>query len=309
MARCLESLSVLDYPKERIEVIVADGRSVDNTAQIARHYGAEVVINEKEVVVSGRNRGFARARGEIIAFTDADCVFEAAWAKNAVAYFGDAEVGGIGGPTLSPADSSAFELAVDALFAFAGDLKSTTHLRQKGMVREVSDIPGCNCFYRRQALLAAMPVEESFLTAEDVWMNRSVRCAGYRLLRVPDVVVWHYRRSRPVGFLRQMYRFAIGRLQVGKRDHALLNPFHIVSGLALPLFALSALLAYIFGSAAIIILSAIVVLAIAAASCLAKTRSLAAALYMPLVLLLFFSGWSSGFIRELFFPLADIKGK
>jgi glycosyltransferase involved in cell wall biosynthesis len=72
LKNCLESINSLDYPKDKIEVIIADGLSTDNSSDIARQYGAKVIINHKQTVSPGRNIAFETARGHLVAFTDAD---------------------------------------------------------------------------------------------------------------------------------------------------------------------------------------------------------------------------------------------
>ncbi|MDD4939654.1 MAG: glycosyltransferase [Candidatus Omnitrophica bacterium] len=309
LSRCLESLRNLDYLKERMEVIICDGLSTDKTREIALSYGARVVRNDKQVVVSGRNRGFEAAKGSVIAFTDADCVFDRGWIRNSVKYLEDKAIGGVGGRTLAPETASGFEKAVDLIFSLADVFQATCHRKGSHAACEVKDIPGCNAVYRKDALDKVMPVDETLLTAEDVWMNSCVRKNGYRLISAPDAILWHNRRSSPKKFSRQVYRFAIGRLQAGKRRPELLNPFHILSGLCIPFLLAAAIYAFISGSHGTMLLSALILAFAAFLASMAATRSFAAAVNLPLAAIIFSLAWSAGFLRELFFPMKDIKGR
>jgi glycosyltransferase involved in cell wall biosynthesis len=59
---------------ERVEVIVADNGSSDDTAAIARQSGCAVATVEKRCIAAARNGGARIAEGEVLCFVDADCV-------------------------------------------------------------------------------------------------------------------------------------------------------------------------------------------------------------------------------------------
>lgn len=308
LGRCLESIAALDYPQDRLETIVADSMSTDCSRAIAEQYGAKVVPNPRQTVVSGRNRGLEAARGEFIALTDADCVVSRHWLRAAVEAFAPG-VAGVGGVTLFPKEASAFQKAVNVLFLMAGFAGATAHRQSAGGVYEVNDIPGCNAIYRRSALLQVMPLDEDLLTGEDVWLNWMLRRRGFRHLVAENMILWHHRRSRPASFVRQMYRFAIGRLQVGRRSLRLLRPLHILAGSGIPLLALGLAVALAHG---LLGLAAGLLLLAAAGACavgIAQTGSLEAGCYVPPVIGLFLASWSCGFLRELFFPMKRVDGK
>ena len=81
LPQCLESLRNQDYEGE-YEIIVADNGSTDNTASIARNFGARVVsCPERKGVFYARQVGADAARGDIIAQADADTIYPRHWLK------------------------------------------------------------------------------------------------------------------------------------------------------------------------------------------------------------------------------------
>ena len=71
--KCLEALLNQSLPKEEYEIIVVDGKSYDNTYEIAKSYADKVIQQISHGVGGARNDGVDIAEGEIIATTDADC--------------------------------------------------------------------------------------------------------------------------------------------------------------------------------------------------------------------------------------------
>ena len=61
LGRCLQSLRDLDYPQDRLEIIIADGRSTDDTVEVAKAFGSRVLDNPGQIVASGRNVAFSAA--------------------------------------------------------------------------------------------------------------------------------------------------------------------------------------------------------------------------------------------------------
>ncbi|HJU28559.1 MAG TPA: glycosyltransferase family A protein, partial [Candidatus Binataceae bacterium] len=78
MRQCLESLRRLDYPS--YEVIIVDDGSRDRTAEIATDFPEFRLIRQPNKGLSvARNVGLYAARGEIVAYTDSDCVVDPDW--------------------------------------------------------------------------------------------------------------------------------------------------------------------------------------------------------------------------------------
>ena len=72
LEQCLESIALQDYPRDYIEIIVADGGSTDATRQVAERYGAHVVENTLKTGEAGKAAAVSAATGDVCAFIDSD---------------------------------------------------------------------------------------------------------------------------------------------------------------------------------------------------------------------------------------------
>jgi len=94
IAEKVRNALALDYPRELLEVIVASDGSDDRTAELARDAGADVVLElERAGKVPAQNAAAAAARGELLAFSDANAQWRADALRLLVAAFGDPRVG------------------------------------------------------------------------------------------------------------------------------------------------------------------------------------------------------------------------
>ncbi len=83
---CLEALEKQSYPKSLYEVIVVDNGSDENVYELASKFANARVVNETRVSsYAARNKGISIAKGDIIAFTDSDCIPAQDWIERGVA--------------------------------------------------------------------------------------------------------------------------------------------------------------------------------------------------------------------------------
>lgn len=92
----LESLKKQTFTN--FEIIVTNNNSSDKTAEIARKFGAEVVLEKEQGYVFALNTGLKSARGEIIAVTDADTIVPSHWLASITRAFEDPQVAAVTGP-------------------------------------------------------------------------------------------------------------------------------------------------------------------------------------------------------------------
>jgi glycosyltransferase involved in cell wall biosynthesis len=97
----LESLQKLDYNPNKVEVIVVDGNSTDKTQEIVKKYPVTLVVEKRNGLNVARNTGIKCSNGEIVAFTDSDCIVPPNWVTKIVENFKDPKISGVGGSALS----------------------------------------------------------------------------------------------------------------------------------------------------------------------------------------------------------------
>lgn len=83
IGECVNSLLSLNYPKEKLELILVNNASTDDTPSLLEEYGDKIkIFNErKREPSSARNKGIIKSNGEIITFTDSDCKVDKDWLK------------------------------------------------------------------------------------------------------------------------------------------------------------------------------------------------------------------------------------
>lgn len=199
-AECLESLRATELGS--FEIVAVDDASTDDSAEVLEAWRAAhpevamtVVRNERNLGVSGaRNAGVRAARGEIVAFTDSDCVVEPGWLGALVAAFEDAGIGAVSGEVEDvPARTYAERAYRGTCRVGAGKLQA------RGLI-------GCNMAFRRE-LLEQYPFDDALeygCDEDDVaWRLAS---EGWRIAFAAGARVRHDHPMRLGEYLRQGFR-------------------------------------------------------------------------------------------------------
>ncbi len=187
MLPCLESLRRLKYPN--YEVVIVDDGSRDRTAEIALEFPEFRLIRQPNKGLSvARNVGLHAARGEIVAYTDSDCVVDPDWLTLMVRAMAGGGFDGCGGPNYAPHEKGRVEGCVAAAPG------APCHVLVADDRAE--HLAGCNMVFTKAALVAVGGFDAQFTSAgDDVDICWRILDAGFKLGYCPAAFVWHFRRN------------------------------------------------------------------------------------------------------------------
>ncbi|HDR91447.1 MAG TPA: glycosyltransferase, partial [candidate division Zixibacteria bacterium] len=249
LRQCLHSLKGLHYPD--YEIVVVDDGSTDETPAILREFDGIGVVRQNNLGLSAaRNAGIHASTGEIIAFTDSDCVVDPDWLYHLALEMQREPIVGVGGPNLSPPEEGLERQVVAMAPGHA------THVLLSD--KEAEHVPGCNMAFYRSVLLEVDGFDPVFTKAgDDVDMIWRLQEAGYRIGFSPAAFVWHHRRPTLRAYFRQQQGYGEAEAALlskhphrfNERGHSRWHGTIYANNLARPLFKKPNIHYGIFGSA------------------------------------------------------------
>lgn len=211
IARCIEALLVLDYPKDRHEIIIVDNASKDNTARIIKQYPVTYLLEDHtQSSYAARNAGARVARGEILAFLDGDCIADPLWLSKAVCVFlNDATVGAVGGRVMS------FPTTRQSTLIERFEEYNGTHAEANQMPQDGAWLPfaiTANALYRRPVFDQLGGFRGTLRSGGDALLSwRMQQETVFRLTHAPEAIVYHQHITKFRELLERSRRY--GRAQ------------------------------------------------------------------------------------------------
>lgn len=220
LARCLAGLLNQTVPKENYEVIIVDDASTDGTAAVAAQYPVQVVRQPHGGPAEARNRGAKLASASVLVFTDADCVPTSTWLERMLRPIEDSEVVGAKGR---------YATSQHELVARFVQLEYEEKYQRMARERYIDFIDTYSAAYRKDVFLANGGFDTTFPvpSAEDQEFSFRLSEQGYKMVFVPDAVVFHSHPDSWYRYLRRKFRFGYWQvLNRWKHPQKLLRDSH-----------------------------------------------------------------------------------
>ncbi|MFX0103173.1 MAG: glycosyltransferase [Candidatus Hodarchaeota archaeon] len=209
---CLDSIMNLDYPREKYEVILVD-KSVDDTVEKSSKYEVKVIACKRNLA-GARNEGINAAKGDLIAFIDADATADRRWLLDSVSYFSDPKLGAIGGPNFTPKNASFLSVLYGEIlgsFFGSGPMRKRWETGAEVTDADERSLIGCNFMIRKKSAENILTFNETLVPCEENLFFYMLKKKGYNLAYNPKMVVWHERRDKLGSILKTQMTYGRGR--------------------------------------------------------------------------------------------------
>lgn len=207
---CLKAVFAQAF-EQKFEVIVVDDSSTDNTVQIVKEFPKAELLKQKALGPAvARNNGAKKAHGEIIVFTDADCIPKKNWLAEMLKPFNDKSVVGVQG---------AYKTRQRELMARFTQIEIEYRYKKMLSSKRIDWIGSYSAAYKRSLFLELNGFNRDFRKAsgEDPDLSYSIQEKGHKIEFNPKAIVFHQHPTSLVRYLGKKFQHAYWRVLLYKR--------------------------------------------------------------------------------------------
>lgn len=215
---CLEALLSQSYLPS--EIFLVDNNSMDGSSSTAKRFANDnsslitYLLESQQGPSYARNSGARLANGDIIAFTDADCVPDRDWLRMLTESFNDGTIGAVAGRIEGFKPESLLD-KFHSMLTLRGLPNSQTY---KKFTLERGGFPTANLAVRKDVFDAIGGFDESMkIYSEDYDLCARVYKSGYSINYTTDAIVYHKHRNSLLGTWRQSFGFGTGHAALLKK--------------------------------------------------------------------------------------------
>jgi glycosyltransferase involved in cell wall biosynthesis len=233
---CIRCVQRQDYPRDSVEILVADGMSIDATREILMRLAEEdpriqIIDNPDRIQAPGMNAAIKRARGEVIIRMDVHAEYQEDFIRKCVEVLERTGADNAGGAARAKARSffqKALAAALDSPLAVGGSKYRDES--NEGFVESV--FPGA---FRREVFEKIGLFDPKAITNEDAEINQRIIESGGKVYLSREIVVFYYPRDTMKGLAKQYFKYGQGRARTLLKRGKFLSlrpaiPFLMVTG-------------------------------------------------------------------------------
>lgn len=243
--RCLRSILMNDYPKDKLEILIFDGGSTDGTREVLKKYQEsfptiiKVFNNSKRHQVYALNEGIKIAKGNIIIRCDAHSEYPPDYIKTLVYFHKKALADNIGGvwETYPGAETLTAKAIAIALNSKLGVGISYRTLKNSNKPIYVDTVPFGS--WKKEVFQKYGLFDEKFIRAEDFEHNIRIRKHGGKILLLPWLRIKYYARDSLRKLAKMSYQYGYAKVLVFKKHRVLGNLRQIFPALFVLTFPIS----------------------------------------------------------------------
>ena len=208
---CIRSLLRLEYPPSRQEILIVDNGSTDASARLIRDFPVIYLSEPRRGPSHARNAGIQRSQGDIVAFTDADCIVTSRWLRALIAAFEEKDI-----------DAAAGEILPFPPHTWAEYYMARRRPRWQAPALAAPNpyMVTANVAFRRKAFERIGLFDPRFRTGQDQDFSWRFFRAGLACRYAPTAVVFHRHRSTTWQFFKQQLGWGHGSVLL-RRHHRL----------------------------------------------------------------------------------------
>lgn len=217
--RCIESLINQNYPKDRYEIIIVDNGSVDNTINILNRYheynNIKILYEYNKGSYSARNTGIKNSKGEIIVFTDSDCIVSENWIMELSKGFISDNIGCVVGAVRSYQGNTHQSDTLVERFSKNKDIMSQERTLNSNFLPYGET---ANVAFRKSVFDRIGCFDEIFKSGGDAdiaW--RMQLLTTYKLIYRPESIVEHRHRVTLKDLFLQHFKYGLGLAMLNKK--------------------------------------------------------------------------------------------
>ena len=202
---------------ETFEVLLVDNGSCDETVDTAREFPVKIFHCPRKGIGPPRNLGIQKARGDIVIFTDSDCIVERDWITKILNFFNlHSETDGVGGPVFPhPCCQNKIQELTGKIFVEDQRYPRTVKKMQLGSTQGF--MFGSNSAYKRSVLMKY----GGFIEPGGSNLELSLRLVanGKNLFFDPDIRVYHVFPSNLKAIFKQQFRWGAQSTHMKRIHH------------------------------------------------------------------------------------------